>query len=57
LIKKNWGQTDQRLFYYQLEQQKLFNFGHQFYANWSIQSLEISKSVKNVIAPEVETAF
>ena len=37
---------------------KTLSFGHQFHANWSIQSQNMLKSVKNVkIATEVEAAI
>ena len=37
---------------------KTLQFGHQFHANWSIQSQDMLKSVKNVkIVTEIEAAI
>ena len=56
--KKNQGQYRSKIFLPSARAGKTLQFDHQFHADWSIQSQEILKFVKNVkIATEIEAAI
>ena len=55
VVKKNWEHID---LLPSARAAKTLQFDHQFFADWSIQSREILKFVKNVkIATEIEAAI
>ena len=56
--EKKLGPNRSKIFLLSARSAKTLQFGHRFYANWSIQSREILEFVKNVkIATEIEAAF
>ena len=53
-----WGEYRSKIFLPSARTGKTLQFDHQFYADWSIQSREILKFVKNVkIATEIEATI
>ena len=56
--RKNLGPYQSEILLPSARAAKTLQFGHQFHANWSIQSRNMLKSVKNVkIATEIEAAI
>ena len=56
--KKNEGQNRSKIFFSSSKAAKTLQFDHQFHTDWSIQSREILKFVKNVkTATVVKAAF
>ena len=53
VIKKNWGAFRSKDLLPSARAAKTLHFGHQFHTYWFIQSQEILKLVKSVIAIEI----